>query len=251
MKMNNNVPQDLNDSSSPYLPPSRGILKERLIRLRFNAVYRIWKRMIRKYSYAYNNGDAKLSFLDVGCGPGNFLYCLKSWFKDADICGLDANQHLLKYAGDHTSSIKLWQGSAENMLFAPETFDVVSGFHVIEHLPTPENFLCQANRILKDNGLLLLATPNTKSLAARMTGTRWIGFREDHISLRSAKQWQQALEENGFIILSQGTTFFRGIPIIGQFPIELPFLLMQSFVGWLPWQSGASYMAVAVKNKKQ
>ena len=245
------MPQNLDDSSSPYLPHSRGILKEKLIRLRFNAVYRIWKRMIRKYSYAYKNGNSKLSFLDVGCGPGNFLYCLKSWFKDADINGLDANQYLLKYAGDHTSSIKLWQGSAENLPFDPETFDVVSGFHVIEHLQNPENFLSQANRILKENGLLLWATPNTESLAARMTGTRWIGYRDDHIALRSHEQWQKALEENGFTILSQGTTFFRGIPVIGQFPLEIPFLLLQTFVGWLPWQSGASYMAVAVKNKKQ
>ena len=258
MEMSNNVPQNsdktishLDNSSSPYLPQSRGILKEKLIRLRFNAVYLIWKRMIHKYSDAYKSGHAKLAFLDVGCGPGNLLACLENWFNNTDINGLDANQHLLKYADNHTSSIRLWQGCAEKMPFDAKTFDVVSCFHVIEHLQNPDQFLCQANRILKDKGLLLLATPHTQSLVARVMGRRWIGYRDDHISLRSAKQWQRALEENGFTILTQGTTFFRGIPVVGQFPLGIPLLLLQIFIGWLPWQLGASYMAVAVKNENE
>ncbi|HPS54275.1 MAG TPA: class I SAM-dependent methyltransferase, partial [Sedimentisphaerales bacterium] len=238
------------DGSSPYLPCGRGALKQKLFQLQFRAVYWIWKRMICKYSYAYKNNHTKLSFLDVGCGPGNFLSCMQRWFKNADICGLDANQQLLKYAAEHTENVKLSLGSAEKLPFEQKTFDVVSSFHVIEHLQNPDIFLCQANRILKDRGLLLLATPNTKSLAARTMGKRWIGFRYDHISLRSAEQWHDAIVKNGFTILSQGTTFFKGIPVIGDFPLGAPFQLLQTFIGWLPWKSGASYMAVAVKKEK-
>jgi SAM-dependent methyltransferase len=151
-----------------------------------------------------------------------------------------------------TSAIRrranLLQGSAEELPFENQLFDVVSCLQVIEHLPEPERFLHEANRVLKEDGLLLLAAPNPEGLAAKMLGSRWGGIRKDHISLRPPGQWHKALEKGGFNVLDEGTTLFNGIPLIGCFPLGLPFQLLQMLFGWFHWRLGSSYMAIAKKD---
>lgn len=201
----------------PYLPPLRGDLKERLVRLRFRATYWIWKRMIIRHS----GGAEVLCFLDVGCGPGNFLSCLENWFRDADITALDMSLELLRYCQVRAKKADLLQGDAEEMPFEDQAFHVVSGLQVIEHFPNPERFLGEAHRVLKEDGLLLLATPNPKGLTARLLGKSWQGIRHDHVSLRSPENWHKALEKNGFNILNEGTTLFNGIPLVSRQPCNV------------------------------
>lgn len=64
------------------------------------------------------------------------------------------------------------------------TFYVVSGLQVIEQFGNPEKFLGEAHRVLKENGLLLLATPNPRGLASPLLKERGQGIRYDHISVK-------------------------------------------------------------------
>ena len=54
-----------------------------------------------------------------------------------------------------------------------------------------------------------------------------------------------AIDDAGFVRLSEGTTLFNGLPVLGRPPLALPFLVLQSIFGWFPWQKGESYMLVA------
>ncbi len=239
------------DEKSPYLPSPRGAVKEKIARLKYSAAYWIWKRMIHKYCCCRMPEEKSIRFLDIGCGSGNFLCCLENWFPDSRIVGLDNCPELLQYVSARTSNVNLLQGNGEELHFEDEAFHVLSALQVIEHLPNPEAFVGNAYRVLKDDGLLLLATPNPISLAARLLGNQWGGIRPDHISIKSPEQWNRLLEKSGFEVLDKGTTVFNGIPLIGQFPLELPFQLLQVMFGWFPWKSGSSYMVVAKKNKRQ
>jgi SAM-dependent methyltransferase len=60
--------------------------------------------------------------------------------------------------------------------FAGETFDVVTMWDVLEHVPRPRAALAQIRRWLKPEGWLLLRTPNAGSLQARFWGRFWAGF---------------------------------------------------------------------------
>lgn len=239
------------ESKSPYLPPPRGLLKEKLIRLRSRITYWIWKRQIEKYSSENLCMENPLHFLDVGCGSGDFVCCLENWFPDAKIIGLDNNPELIKYTINRAEKAKLSISDAEELPFDDSLFHVVSCLQVIEHLPKPEKFLSEANRILKKGGLLLLATPNPEGLAAKLLDNRWGGYREDHISLRPPRLWHKALQQSGFNVLNEGTTLFNGIPLIGCFPLGLPFQLLQAIFGYFSWQLGSSYMAIAEKDKEK
>src|SRR3989344_1844461 len=81
--------------------------------------------------------------LDAGCGDGRFteviLKTLKVKLKGLDVDFADFN---------------------EKIPFKDKTFDVIYAGEVIEHLYDPDKFLDECNRVLKDNGFLIITTPN-------------------------------------------------------------------------------------------
>ena len=243
-RVENRFPQG---EKSPYLPPKRRWLLERFVRLRFRIVYHVWKRVILRYEQNCRNSGRPICILDVGCGPGNFLCCLEHWFTNADIKGLDVNTHLLKYAKKRVNRAGLIEGSAQQLPVASESFDIISALQVIEHLEQPCSLIAEAWRVLKPGGLFLMATPNPRSIAARLLGTKWQGYRYDHISLRTSEYWRHILIRSGFEILSEGTTMLNGLPIIGRFPFGLPLQMLQAIFGWFPWFWGESYMVATRK----
>lgn len=244
-KKNETSKPPCNQDKSPYLPPPRGAFKEKLSRIRFKAVYWIWKRSIRKYTTL---PEQDLNFLEVGCGAGNFVYCLEDWFPKMQITALDVDCDLLKYSASRTNSVTFLQTKAETLDFPERSFNVVSALQVVEHLDDPEKFFSNVNKVLKENGLLLLSTPNTRGLAARLFKDCWQGIRDDHISLNPPHIWREMFKANGFKLLSEGTTLFNGIPLMRRFPFNLPFVLLQTIFGWFPWKLGESYMALLKKN---
>ena len=229
------------EGGSPYLPSEMSGLKKRLSQRKFEAAYHVWKRAIRKHS----SGETLSRILEVGCGPGNFALCLEKWFPGSQVMALDLEDDLIRFASRRVQSGDFVRASSEKIPLRAHSVDVVSALQVIEHFSTPENFLAEVARILRPGGLLLLSTPNPHGLGARLQGENWQGIRDDHISLRSPAQWQAALGEEGFERLSEGTTLFNGVPVLGRFPISLPFQVVQAAAGWFPWRWGESYMAVA------
>jgi len=234
--------------ASPYLPTRQGFLKERLVLIHANVAYWKWKRIIHKYGPKDGDTSTRLSILDTGCGPGKFVHCLRRWFPDANIFGLDMSIELIDYASQRTERVNWLNGSAEQIPLDDKALDVLSCLQVIEHLNHPDAFLNEANRVLKSEGLLLVATPNPQGLGARMLKQKWQGIRDDHISLNPPQVWGEMFKANGFRLLSEGTTLFNGIPLMRRFPFNLPFVLLQAVFGWFPWVHGESYMAVLKKN---
>ncbi|MCS5638422.1 MAG: class I SAM-dependent methyltransferase [Myxococcota bacterium] len=228
-------------TASPYLPAARGGVAERLTRWKFAAAYRVWRRVIRRYGSPGGTGR----ILEVGAGPGNFAACLERWFPDSKLTALDLEDELVRYAAARVPSAAFIRASSERIPLASNTFEIVSALQVIEHFESPENFLSEVARVLRPGGLFLMATPNTRGIGARLRGDAWQGIRDDHVSLREPAEWRKALSSSGFECLSDGTTLFNGLPVIGRPPFSLPFLALQSAAGWFPWELGESYMAVA------
>lgn len=234
--------------TSPYLPTQQGFLKEISFLIHSSIAYWKWKRVIQKHAPNNSYVPTELNILDAGCGPGKFINCLRRWFPNANISGLDMSKELLDYASQRTERITWLKGSAEQIPLDDNFLDVLSCLQVIEHLKHPEAFLNEANRVLRPDGLLLMATPNPEGLGAKLLKQKWQGIRDDHISLRPLDQWRKTLDDSGFKIINEGTTLFNGIPVIGQFPFSLPFQFLQAIFGWFPWKLGESYMVVLKRN---
>jgi SAM-dependent methyltransferase len=90
---------------------------------------------------------------DVGCGIGQFLQFVRR-FDAGPSFGLDLSEECVQSARSRGLDVR-----AVDFLALEEGFDVISMWHVIEHLLRPREFVAQAHRLLPAGGSLLLETP--------------------------------------------------------------------------------------------
>jgi len=121
-------------------------------------VYKYWTRYLKRKSFA----NAKI--LEIGCGLGFFGKHLQEYFS---YMGSDISSDALKYAKEKNNIKNVIHSDAGSLPFGPQEFDVLVAFDVIEHLPNPKQFFFESSRILKQNGFLILSTPNTQSFGVQ------------------------------------------------------------------------------------
>lgn len=99
--------------------------------------------------------------LDLGCGIGIFLTMAQA--RGWDAYGVDISEEAVEMAKSR-SGAKAIAGALIEAGFPDRFFDVITLFDVFEHLPDPFIELAEIRRILKDDGLIFLNTPNQKAL---------------------------------------------------------------------------------------
>lgn len=98
-----------------------------------------------------------LSVLEVGGGKSGLSAML---FPKAQITNLDLDPTYANSALNQQSRIRFICGDATQLPFDDETFDAVTMFDVLEHIPDDQMAIQEAFRVLKPEGYLLVSTPN-------------------------------------------------------------------------------------------
>ena len=111
-------------------------------------------------------------YLDVGCGSGGALGAAKAlgW----QVTGVEADGAAAAKARRFTDEIHV--GDALTAPFAPGRFDVVTAFHVLEHVPDPVAVTRRMLDWLAPGGLLIVEVPNAGGLGAALFGRAWSGL---------------------------------------------------------------------------
>lgn len=123
----------------------------------------------------FHRADHSLDFLprgkllDVGCGNGRFLRSMRTlgW----QVQGVEFNGKSVEFC--RYTGLDVHAGDLVSARFPADSFDVITVRHVIEHIPTPQEFMAELARILKPGGRLVIETPNFSSLGWTLFGTRW------------------------------------------------------------------------------
>ncbi len=141
-------------------------------------------------------GAAAPRLLDVGCATGIFLEVARDagWSGE----GLDISEYALARAREKGFAAR--PGTLADADFSPRSFDVLTLWDVVEHLPDPAGALARAHRLLRPGGTLALSTPDAGSLLARLLGRRWLGFRpiDEHLYFFSRRTLAAMLAAAGF-----------------------------------------------------
>lgn len=137
--------------------------------------------------------------LDIGCARGVFLSIMREsgW----ETFGLELNEETASYARN-ALGLDIRTGRLVDTQFDNEFFDVITVWHVLEHLPDPVLTIKECNRILKSGGLLVVAIPNFDSLQARISGKYW--FHIDvpyHLYHFTLKNLSLLLKQSSFKII--------------------------------------------------
>lgn len=161
--------------------------------------------------------------LDVGCSFGKFI----SWASKLDgvtvVYGIDPSEDAVHRAQAACPQAQVRVGLAEQLPYQDGQFDVVTSFEVAEHLIQPSIFIKEAYRVLKQNGLLIIQTPNYPIKRFYDYLFWFIGkgkrYQDDptHISPFTFRKMKHLLDQNGFEV----------VQLIGRnilFEKKLPFL---------------------------
>ena len=156
--------------------------------------FMLWTRgKKRNYDLFAYEGDGKL--LDYGCASGAYLGRMED--RGWHVSGMDMSQQAIETC--HQQGFDAHVGIAPDQQFPPDSFDVVSLWHVFEHVPSPTHTLEQVSAILKPNGKLVLGVPNINCLPARWFGKYWFALDlPRHVTHFSKETITKLLNRNGY-----------------------------------------------------
>lgn len=98
--------------------------------------------------------------LDIGCAAGFALKVAKDsgW----EVHGVEVSSFMSEYAKNEFD-IEIFNGTLEESRYPDDHFDLIITYSTLEHTPDPQAFLMEASRILKDDGLIVIAVPDIGS----------------------------------------------------------------------------------------
>lgn len=113
------------------------------------------------------------TLLDLGCSSGSFLAFMRAdtW----KLYGVEMSAAEARTA-ELRSGAHIFVGDVPDAPFAPEMFDVITCFDVLEHLYEPHRVIRCVSKWLKPGGIFYVLVPNINSAEARVFGSYWHGL---------------------------------------------------------------------------
>jgi SAM-dependent methyltransferase len=122
--------------------------------------------VLKRLNYSGKNKKV----LDVGCAGGAFLVAAREHGFDAH--GVEPSRWMAAH-GRTNYNVNIKDGILVPGMFPKESFDMITLWDVVEHLPDPNATLSLIRYLLKRDGILLVNYPDIGSWAARFLGTTW------------------------------------------------------------------------------
>lgn len=172
--------------------------------------------------------------LDVGCSTGVFVRraAQRGW----QVTGLDSSRWAIELAKAQCPDGTFLAQSVLESDFWQGSFDLITLWDVLEHLPSPRQALMTLHPWLTETGWLAINVPNVESRTARWLGARWVLYLREHLWYFSPKTITALLTLTGYQVVgvrpnrvrfSLANVFQR----LGQYPGVLG-RLSGSMAGW-------------------
>jgi len=140
------------------------------------------------------------TLLDVGCGAGFFVKAASEagWKADGVEISKRGTEYARRVVGADVRNARL-----EDASIPDAGRDLVTMLDLVEHLPEPVRTLREARRILKPGGVLVVSTPDFRSLSRRVLGRCWAALSPgEHLANFDAGTLGRVLKRAGFSLLA-------------------------------------------------
>lgn len=168
-------------------------------RLFYGPIYRHSVRQVQRIT-----GLRSGRMLDVGGGTGHRAALFQRAGFDCTV--LEPDERALRVAREQFG-LKTVSGLLETADFPSGAFDLITFYHVVEHLPEPATTLQAACRFLRPGGWVVVLGPVITGWQSRWLGARWIGFTEAprHITVPSPEGIRSLLAASGLSLKAQAS----------------------------------------------
>ena len=154
-------------------------------------------RNMKKFIQEIKKHKSGVKLLDVGCAMGFFVeLALQAGF---DAYGFDPSEYAVANAGRLNGHTRIIHGAIHTVSYPKKSFDIITLFDVFEHLGDPVRDLRKLYSLLKDDGILVIATGNTRSIMAKLLHRRWTFYiPPQHLFFYNRKNLTLLLEKEHF-----------------------------------------------------
>ncbi len=151
----------------------------------------------RRLGFALAGGPRGGRALDVGCAAGFCMAVLRE--RGFDVSGVEVSPTIAAHARDRFGFDTVHVGTLQEAPFAEGSFDLITMWDVIEHVPDARALLSRARELLAPGGLLIVETQDIDSAFARALGPRWHHYKHaEHIYHHTPSTVRRLLADAGF-----------------------------------------------------
>lgn len=145
--------------------------------------------------------------VDIGCGEGVFLKAaIDAGF--SDVKGIEPSKNISAFAQKH--GLTIFSGTLADIVSLPVgNIEVISMFHLIEHLPDPKAAMQLLYEVLPPGGRLVVETPDISSYAFTASGYRHKLVYPEHLFYFKLQNIRKMLEGVGFAVVAEGKRDFN------------------------------------------
>jgi SAM-dependent methyltransferase len=172
------------------------------------------------------------SLLDIGCGRGILieLFQRRGW----RVIGTQLSRTAAE-AARRQRGVEVVVGDLPDLNLKENSFRVVTLYHVLEHVPRPDEYLREIHRILEEEGLLVVEVPNHGGAGFRLLRTRHFCFDyPNHLVFFTPSSLAGLLVREGFEIEASS-----------HFSLEYsPYTTLQNMLNFLPGPPNLLYRSL-------
>lgn len=113
--------------------------------------------------------------LDVGSGRGFMLYFLRKYFGYRRAAGVQISRNAVEFSRKRLG-LEIHDRDLLELDFEPGAFDLITMWHVLEHLTGTDRYLAKLASLLAPGGRLVIEVPNFHSWTRAYSGQYWLGL---------------------------------------------------------------------------
>jgi 2-polyprenyl-3-methyl-5-hydroxy-6-metoxy-1,4-benzoquinol methylase len=129
--------------------------------------------------------------LDFGCGWGGFL---KKTIKAKSLTGIELRKECISYIKENIKKIQI----SDNLNNLKDKYDIITMFHVLEHIPHQIKILKALKKKLTKNGKIIIEVPSASDFLLKLNEFKKFSFWSEHLILHTENSLKKILEISGF-----------------------------------------------------
>ncbi len=140
-----------------------------------------------------------IKVLDIACGAGHLLGLLEE--KKCVTSGVDISDEAVKVAQKNTLKSRIVQGSAEQLPFSENSFQLITCLGSLEHFTDPSKALSEMKRVGDESALFCIVVPNKDYFMYLLLKEEGTSQQEIGETLLSKNEWSEVFVKNGFDVV--------------------------------------------------